>query len=205
MSLPNEHILLRPFEPADASALARLWWEAFHDKLGHVLGDLAPSFLEEWFALAPAIPAGTTLACVAGRPLGYIQLMTRPHAIKEALGLWRLLRRRFGLLVCARKLLQLWISEGGCVVRKTDLYVYMLGVDGSSRSQGLGGRLLAFAEAEARRLGKTRLTLGVVEHNDRAIRLYERFGFVKGHLHRTIIGGWAINVPAYYSMVKVLD
>jgi len=47
------------------------------------------------------------------------------------------------------------------------------------RRQGLGRLLLADAEAWARQQGCTRLALDVEAENRDAIRLYERFGFVR--------------------------
>ncbi len=48
------------------------------------------------------------------------------------------------------------------------------------RGRGLGSRVLALAELEARRLGLLRLYLEV-EHGNRALNLYRRAGFVDHH------------------------
>lgn len=52
------------------------------------------------------------------------------------------------------------------------------------RGQGIGGRLLEVALAEARRLGAHRVELGVYPDNPRAVGLYARYGFVVEGLQR---------------------
>jgi len=55
----------------------------------------------------------------------------------------------------------------------------VLGVRRAASGRGLGKRLLAALEAHAREVGIHRLGLGVLCTNERAIRLYERAGFVR--------------------------
>jgi RimJ/RimL family protein N-acetyltransferase len=50
-------------------------------------------------------------------------------------------------------------------------------VDASLRSQGVGSALLASAIEGAKNLGAHKIILEVFPHNERAIRLYERYGF----------------------------
>jgi ribosomal protein S18 acetylase RimI-like enzyme len=52
-----------------------------------------------------------------------------------------------------------------------------LAVHPDAAGQGLGGRLVDAAVAEAARRGARKVTLRVLGHNDRARRLYERCGF----------------------------
>jgi ribosomal protein S18 acetylase RimI-like enzyme len=47
------------------------------------------------------------------------------------------------------------------------------------RGQGIGTRLMALAEEEARERGLPRLSLIVFERNEGALRLYERLGYVE--------------------------
>jgi len=56
-----------------------------------------------------------------------------------------------------------------------DLYVTK-----EHRGHGVGRSLLEAVEAEARRLGCCKLTLEVQEHNETALALYRRLGFVGG-------------------------
>lgn len=56
-------------------------------------------------------------------------------------------------------------------------YVNVLATFPDHRGKGLGGRLLDFAEARARRAGRRGLSLIVEDANTGARRLYERYGF----------------------------
>ncbi|MGP1718041.1 MAG: N-acetyltransferase family protein [Methylophilus sp.] len=58
-----------------------------------------------------------------------------------------------------------------------------IGIIETHRNQGLGKRLIQTALDAAKNKGLSRIQLTVREHNYRAIRLYERFGFVKEGLH----------------------
>jgi ribosomal protein S18 acetylase RimI-like enzyme len=51
-------------------------------------------------------------------------------------------------------------------------------VDPEFRGRGIGTALLTYAETEAKEHGETRLGLAVGIENDRAVRFYERHGFV---------------------------
>jgi ribosomal protein S18 acetylase RimI-like enzyme len=59
-------------------------------------------------------------------------------------------------------------------------HVRMLGVDKSARRRGAGRALMEACMEEARRAGKSRLTLETTETMTAARRLYESMGFVRG-------------------------
>ncbi|WP_343714132.1 GNAT family N-acetyltransferase [Inquilinus sp.] len=67
--------------------------------------------------------------------------------------------------------------EGG------DVYVGRVAVARAHRGTGVGRALMAEAEAEARRLGAARLTLGVRLALDGNRRFFASLGFVEGALH----------------------
>ena len=69
------------------------------------------------------------------------------------------------------------IESGGL-----DGYIDELFLTPEVRGRGLGSRVLALAELEARRLGLLRLYLEV-EHGNRALSLYRRAGFVDHERH----------------------
>src|SRR5262245_24276846 len=58
--------------------------------------------------------------------------------------------------------------------------IHDLHVTKDHRGHGIGRSLLEAVETEGRRLGCTKLTLEVQEHNETALALYRRFGFVGG-------------------------
>jgi ribosomal protein S18 acetylase RimI-like enzyme len=95
------------------------------------------------------------------------------RAITAELGLFGLLRRlprfgRFGKLVAP--------------IGDDALYLKMLAVNAARRGQGIGTRLLDHAGELAQKRGLTSVALDVRADNDGALRLYERFGFVRGEL-----------------------
>lgn len=56
------------------------------------------------------------------------------------------------------------------------------------QGKGIGLRILSFVESLAQQEGKTYLWLGVWEHNPKAIRFYERYGYTKFDTHPYYIG-----------------
>ncbi len=58
----------------------------------------------------------------------------------------------------------------------------------SYQGQGIGLRMLSFAESIAQQEDKTYLWLGVWEKNPKAIRFYERHGYIKFGTHPYYIG-----------------
>ncbi len=62
-----------------------------------------------------------------------------------------------------------------------------IGVLKPYRGHGVGGALLAAALKKAREKGLTRIELTVRENNTSAIKLYEKFGFVKEGIHQNSV------------------
>jgi ribosomal protein S18 acetylase RimI-like enzyme len=60
----------------------------------------------------------------------------------------------------------------------TRIFLYDIVVDPAQRGRGLGAAVLLALEEEARRLGVEVVGLHVFTHNEGAIRLYERLGYV---------------------------
>lgn len=56
-------------------------------------------------------------------------------------------------------------------------YIAAMAIKESHRGRGIGGRLLALAEAQARERGLGKMSLIVIEKNSAAKRLYERNGY----------------------------
>lgn len=105
-----------------------------------------------------------------------------PSAVKEtAETITALLGREYGLVAEADGVavgcLFLQRREGG------DIYVGRVAVVRAHRRGGVGRALMAAAEAEARRLGGARLTLGVRLALDGNRRFFASLGFVEGELH----------------------
>ena len=65
-------------------------------------------------------------------------------------------------------------------VEPDEVHVRMLGVDPVHQGRGIGRALMDAVVAEARRLGRTRITLDTTEAMVAAQRLYESMGFERG-------------------------
>ena len=77
---------------------------------------------------------------------------------------------------------------GGGVRRNQHAAHVVIGVRKASAGRGLGRRLLAGLEQWARANGLSRLELTVMTHNDRAIRLYSKMGYVvEGTRHAALL------------------
>ena len=65
-----------------------------------------------------------------------------------------------------------WFAE-----QPPDLYLYDIHLQDDARGGGHGSAALAALESEARAIGAQKIILSVFEHNEGAIRLYERLGY----------------------------
>ena len=72
----------------------------------------------------------------------------------------------------------LWLSTRESELGRA-LFVYGVEVDEAHRGRGLGRAAMAFAEAEARRLGLPKVSLNVFGGNDVARRLYTSLGYAE--------------------------
>lgn len=73
--------------------------------------------------------------------------------------------------------------------RPSDLEIKRIYVLGKLQTAGVGARLLAACEAEARRRGAARLLLGVYQGNAKALGFYDRVGFRRCGERRFDVGG----------------
>jgi GNAT superfamily N-acetyltransferase len=74
-------------------------------------------------------------------------------------------------------------SAAGVLVVRTNWfrgpYIQLLALDPTHHSRGIGGRLIAFVEMEARRWQERNLWVAASYTNHGALRFYERHGFVR--------------------------
>ena len=59
------------------------------------------------------------------------------------------------------------------------LYLYDIAIDASQRAKGIGTKAMAALEQEAHAVGARQVMLSVFFNNPKAIRLYERLGYVE--------------------------
>lgn len=151
-----------------------LYWQAFGDKLGRVMGPKprAYEFLHTILRNDHCICAieGERLLGIAGykTPQGSFS-GGDPASLRQVYGhfgaLWRL-----GLLRLLKSGVdnERFLVDGICVV--ADL-----------RGHGIGTALVHGLEEEARRRGYPAIRLEVIDRNIRAQQLYQRLGFVESH------------------------
>ncbi len=201
----DSEIVLSRAGPGDTAALATLWVEAFEPTLRCMFGSQPGAFVRAWMDHDPAIYAHTTLARIGGSAAGYLQ-WSGPARV-SARTVWtltRLLWHTFGFRDGAVRFLRVCVGERSHRCRRHELYIYMLGVARAWRGHGVGWRLLECAQEEARASGKTALRLGVVLDNDPALRLYHKFGFMRGPCIRSRWLRWVDGTEGYYVMTKPL-
>jgi len=188
----------------DLSTLAELWLEAFPREFTHLMGPAAERLVPAWLQQVPHIYSGTYLARAGTAVAGYIQVNTRESypGAKGALTLFSIARRHLGGIKALGCLARLAFSEFRTPA-ENELFVKMLGVNRGWRRQGIGELLLQHAESHARTLALRKLCIGVVVDNVPAIRLYERFGFVRESEH-AFLTRWSSGSPGYYILVKKL-
>lgn len=85
------------------------------------------------------------------------------------------------------------------------LYVESIAVDADIRGLGIGGKLMAEAEARARELDLPLLALDVIGDNHGAIRLYERLGYEIVKTTRGFLVKYVTGSDEVHRMEKQLD
>jgi ribosomal protein S18 acetylase RimI-like enzyme len=75
-----------------------------------------------------------------------------------------------------------------CVSASPAIELHRIYVDASFHGKGLAGDLLAAVFDRAKQEGAAAVWLGVWEHNPRAIRFYQRSGFVEAGEHVFVVG-----------------
>ena len=195
-------VAVRPAPPADAPAAAGVITEALRDKYAPALGaraaDVVAALIRD--ELREPGPSRYWVAEISGSVVGAVHLQLGPG---DAGGLMRRLAEEVGALRALRATLVFGLlGEGGR--EPGEAYVDELGVDASARRRGVGRALLAACEAEARRAGRSRLTLWVTMNNAGARRLYEGAGFSVRRRRRWLLGRLVFGAPGALFMEKPL-
>lgn len=163
--------LLADLPPAAQAEAGALFWAAFRDKLGRLLGPDARALaligraMRPDHALAVVAPGGQVVAVAGFRsPAGSFLALGGPH-LAVVYGRWG------GVW---RKAVLHWLGRDVDNVR---FLIDGLAVAEGWRGRGLGSALIAALAAEAQARGYRSLRLDVADQNDRARALYERLGF----------------------------
>lgn len=196
-------IVVRPAGVDDADAVAAVVHDALRDKYAPALGGAA---LRGIAALArweiEEVPSSSHwIAEIDGRLAGVVHLAVGPGGVQGFCGA---LAREVGWPRAVRATLVL------SLLAPTDLaadeaYVEELAVAGWARRRGVARALLATCEREARRLGRSRLTLWVTTTNDAALPLYASAGFRETRRRRWLVGRLLFGAPGAVLMERELS
>ncbi|MDA5109959.1 GNAT family N-acetyltransferase [Brevibacillus thermoruber] len=177
--------MIRKATPADAACVAPLIYEAIgsiaHTLTGAVEADEAIRVIEAFFRMERNRLSyeNAVVAEVGGEPVG-LALFYHGSRTEE---LDRPFVQRLARLTGIAPVI---VKEA----RSDEFYLDTLAVRADQRGKGIGRRLLARFEAEARARGHERIALLVDQENPQARKLYESIGYrpdgtllVSGHLY----------------------
>lgn len=168
----------RGFSQAERARVAELYWEAFSDKLGVVLGPRSKALA---FVANMLDPGHAIVARNRDALLGVVGFKTSDGALVG--GSLKDMRKVYGWFGSWWRASLLGALERD--VENTRFLLDGVFVAPDCRGKGIGSALLDAVCAEAARRGFDAVRLDVVDSNIRARALYERHGFKEVAEHRT--------------------
>jgi len=201
-------ILIRPYRASDYDQVIQLMVDAFYNKIAS-LGNFTKAEIILLFDALDVIPndnfEGIYVAHDEKKILGVVTLKWKDqqaHEIKwgEAL---KKLYKSFGVFKSSKALVGLSLLEH--TLEKDECYIDNIAVSSEARGKGIGTLLLKKAHEISTDLAfhhgnVRRLTLHVVESNDRAKKLYEKFGFTTCRTDTSLLMKHLINEETAYFM-----
>lgn len=168
--------ILTGFHDTDRRQIADLYWAAFGDKLGRVMGPKhrALGFIEDLLDPTHALCARDA----TGALLGVAGFKTHKGALVD--GKWHDMARHYGWLGSIWRVGFLALLE-----RDTENVRFLMDgifVARHARGKGVGTALLHAICDEAVSRGYREVRLDVIDTNPRARALYEREGFIAGEV-----------------------
>lgn len=139
----------------------------------------------------------TTVAEMDGKAAGFMISYAGARLSSLDLGVGRQWFSLYGLRGFFRLAFRAIPMMGVHEAERDEYYVSNLAVLPRFQGQGIGTRLLAFADEQARRAGLMKCSLNVESANHGAFHLYERMGY-----RRVLDGSDASSEVKYYRMVK---
>jgi ribosomal protein S18 acetylase RimI-like enzyme len=174
-------IVIRAATADDAARIADIMYGDPGPELIGLVGDrtVAAAFGKGLVALErlPNDKRPTVVAERDGTVVGVLQYTVERNDERDGLATARLALRVGGPLRVLRAIPRMRARQRIDIGAPVDaFYIAEIHVDPSSRGQGIGGQLLAWADGEARRIGRLHMALVTHLHNP-ARRLYERHGY----------------------------
>jgi ribosomal protein S18 acetylase RimI-like enzyme len=174
----SESTISQGFDDSERAQVAQMYWVAFGQKLGRVMGPKtrAIAFIQDVLDPTHALCARDT----DGTLLGVVGFKTFASALVG--GTWRDLARHYGWVGSTWRIGFLALLD-----RDTENARFLMDgifVSDGARGQGVGTALLNAICAEAKFRGYREVRLDVIDSNPRARALYDREGFVAGGTHK---------------------
>ncbi len=202
------HITIRPATPQDVSLAVEGLRLSIGDLAEQVFGSVPGHSTQDVLAALFTSPRGrfsyrsATVAEWDGQPAGFLVAYPSRRMLRLDLELGGLLLARFRIADITRTV---WSLRAFATVREAgrgEYYVSNLAVTPQYEGLGIGSRLLAYVDEQARKLHLKKCSLLVALHNDRARNLYERSGY-------RILHTWKFKLPdgkldGTHRMVKIL-
>ncbi len=165
--------MARPMTAADLPAVRELFALSFPDKLVGMLPG-RPAQAAALLAHA-ALRGGDAWVTDGGRVTGVVTLQDAalPWYRHASWGITRRGLPPFAALRASLFLAAFHVAD----FPASELYLETMAVHPDARGAGVGGALLHHAEAEARRRGRSSVSLYCLTSNTRALALYERSGY----------------------------
>jgi ribosomal protein S18 acetylase RimI-like enzyme len=181
---------------ANRAEAAALYWEAFGEKLGLVLG---PKHRALKF-IASVLRADHGICAIDGdgHLLGVVGFKTSKGALVN--GSFKDLRNAYGWVGAAARLTMLASLERE--IENARFVMDGLFVAPDARNLGVGTALLGAISAEARRRGYAQVRLDVIDSNTRAKALYLKEGFKELGTTKLGLLQFAFNFRAATTMVR---
>lgn len=200
-------MLIRQAVVSDISAIAVLFNLCFYDSVIHHCGCIPkPQAMEDVFSLVyETEPAAAFVACDAtGQVRGYCFAPTglsglwwravwHGHLVKWG---WRWLTGQYGFGLYPVKILALnklaFLRSSLAPAKAANARILSIAVHPAWQGQGLAGKLMAAADDYFAERQVERVRLEVRPANVPAIRVYEKYGFVRGGSTYDSQGEWLI-------------
>ena len=183
VTIKPEDLSFRPATPEDAKVTSGLIYETFPKVATFTIGlgseERAKMILEKVFAI-PGHRLSfeeTALAIYQGRIIGALIAIPASRLAKLDRRTDRLILKQYRLRGKIALIVRTWPLVFMKDVKRRDYVIGNLAVKQAYRGKGVGGLILAHAEAEARAAGLKRLSLRVAIENKSAKALYEKAGF----------------------------
>lgn len=195
------------FRPAtDTGIDASFFAWGLNEAMGGLLGTMFDSRHQEIIATAARIPGHelslehVTVAEKDSQIIGMLSGMST-EAMADAT---QVVRKCAGIRILRAGL---FVLAGWPIFRSIsrhalgEWYLQAIAVLPAARGNGVGSKLLAFAEKEAQRCGCNRITLDVAATNTGGIRLYERLGYKR---ERTSSRAWLLGGVRVHRIFKMV-